>query len=298
MMKNAPQWDDAQALLAVLRAGSLLAAARVLGVTQPTVRRRIESLEAALGMPLFTRGTATLVPTETALGLRGHLEAMERAAEAFQRGASADASSLGGRVRVTTSEMLGVELLPSLLAPLHERLTTIEIELSLTDRIEDLVEHGADIALRTVRPEQASVIARRVGVIRVGLFAASELIDHHGMPPDLEALVAWPLVTPDRSVKDWAKLRLHGFPPNATGALRTDNHLAQLAAVRAGIGIGPCHCAIARRDGLISVLEGEFGFELELWLAMPESLRSVRRVTAAYRHVGDALEAALKNFQR
>ncbi|KRG84379.1 hypothetical protein ABB34_09330 [Stenotrophomonas daejeonensis] len=298
MTTHTPHWDDARALLAVLRAGSLLAAARTLGVTQPTVRRRIESLEAALGMPLFTRGNATLVPTETALGLRRHLEAMERAAAAFQRGASADATSPGGRVRVTTSEMLGVEFLPSLLASLHERLETIEVELSLTDRIEDLVEHGADIALRTMRPEQAPVIARRVGVIRVGLFAAPELIEHRGTPPDLEALTAWPLVTPDRSAKDWAKLHLHGFPADATGVLRTDNHLAQLAAVRAGIGIGPCHCTIARRDGLVSVLEEAFGFELELWLAMPESLRSVHRITAAYRHLGDALETALGSFQR
>ncbi|AOY02220.1 hypothetical protein BJP62_05660 [Jeongeupia sp. USM3] len=295
MTTNAPEWDDQRVLLAVLREGSLLGAARVLGVSQPTVRRRIEALEAALGVALFTRGTAAVVPTQTALGLLPHLEAMERAAAALQRGASADAGALAGKVRLTTSGLLGVEVLPTLLAPLRANHAGIGIELALSDRLEDLIEHEADIALRTVRPDHDSLVAQRAGITRVGLYGTPELIARHGLPTTLDALGDWPLITPDRSSKDWETLALHGYPvDHVRTAIRTDNHLAQLAAIRAGLGIGPCHHAIAQRDGLVRVLDERFGFDLAVWLAMPESLRNVRRVAVVFRHLVEATTRFLR----
>ena len=286
---SSPDWDDQRTLLAVLREGSLLGAARALALSQPTVRRRIEALEAVLGLALFNRSAAAVVPTQQALELRPHLEAMERAALAFQRGASADAAALAGRVRVTSSELLGVELLPLLLAPLRERQAALELELSLSDRLEDLIEHEADIALRSARPEHEALIAQRVGSSRIGLYAAPALIGRLGAPPALAALGEWPLIIPDRAAKDLAVLAAHGHPgTQGQAGLRADSHLAQLAAVKAGLGIGPCDAPIARRHGLVPVLQDSFGFERELWLAMPESLRKVRRVAVVFRHLAEA----------
>lgn len=291
---GALDWDQQRSLLAVLREGSLLAAARVLDVSQPTVRRRIEALEAELGMPLFTRAATAWVPTQTTLNLRPHLEAMERAAAAFQRGASADATAATGTVRLAASEMLGVEMLPDVLAGLGVRHASLEIELSLSGRLEDLVDHEADIALRTHRPGQDALVVRRLGTVRVGLYATQALLDRHGCPQTLDALADWPLVTPDRSAKDWLKLAEHGYPTDRVqGTVRTDNHLAQLAAIRAGLGIGACHREVARRSGLVPVLEAAFGFDLEVWLAMPESLRGIRRVVTVFGYLADAMESRL-----
>lgn len=291
---SAPQWDDQRILLSVLREGSLLGAARALGISQPTVRRRIEALEDSLGVALFTRDTAAVVPTQATRDLLPHLEAMERASMAFRRSAAADADALAGSVRIAASELWGVEVLPALLAPLRANHPLLDVELTLSDRLEDLMDHEADLALRTARPAQGSLVARRLGITRVGLYASRELLECHGTPKTLDSLGNWPAITPDRSSRDRATLARHGYPADRNrSALRTDNHLAQLAAVRAGLGIGPCHRAIAARDGLVPVLEQDFGFDLEMWLVMPESLRNVARMTVVFRHLAAAVEQFL-----
>lgn len=291
---SAPYWDDQRILLAVLRAGSLLGAARALGVSQPTIRRRIEALETALGVALFTRCAAAVVPTQTALDLAPHLEAMERAASAFQRRASADANALAGSVRLAASELLGVELLPTMLAALQATHPMLSIELALSDRIEDLIEHEADIAIRTVKPVHDSLIARRLGISRVGLYATAEFLRANGVPRNLDELRDWPLITPDRASDDWAVLLQCGYPAHhVKAAIRADNHLAQLAAIRSGLGIGPCHDTLAKRYQLIRLLEQNFNLDVEVWIAMPESTRNIARVAAAFRYLTNTMEAFL-----
>lgn len=289
-----PYWDDQRILLAVLRAGSLLGAARALDVSQPTIRRRIEALEVALGVALFTRCAAAVVPTQTALDLVPHLEAMERASSAFQRGVSADANALAGTVRLAASELLGVELLPTMLESLRTDHPMLSIELALSDRVEDLIEHEADIAIRTVKPTHDSLIARRLGVSKVGLYAKPEFLEANGEPRSLEQLRECPLITPDRASDDWATLLQLGYPSHsAKVVLRADNHLAQLAAVRSGLGIGPCHGMLAKRYQLTRVLEQDFNLDVDVWIAMPESSRNIARVTAVFRCLANAMSDLL-----
>lgn len=128
-----------------------------------------------------------------------------------------------------------------------------------------------------------------MGRSRIGLYAAPALLERLGSPDSLDALAAWPLIIPDRSAKDLAVLASQRHPAaQGQAGLRADSHLAQLAALKAGLGIGPCHGAIARRHGLLPVLQDGFGFERELWLAMPESLRKVKRVSVVFRHLAEA----------
>src|SRR5579864_1666778 len=123
--------------------------ARLLGLTQPTIGRQIEALEGALvGQALFTRSPSGLRPTEAALALRPHAEAMAAAAEALLRTASGAADEARGVVRVTTSQVMGAEVLPTILARFHEGHPEIAIELVLSDRQEDLLRRDADIAVR------------------------------------------------------------------------------------------------------------------------------------------------------
>src|ERR1700739_449490 len=109
MARREPSWDELRTFFEVLRDGSLSGAARQLGLSQPTVGRHIDALEAALGLTLFTRSPRGLTPTPGALALAAHVEAMAAAAAALGCTASGEAAADRGAVRVTASDIIGTE---------------------------------------------------------------------------------------------------------------------------------------------------------------------------------------------
>ncbi len=295
-MTGAPDWSHYRAFLAVLDAGSLSGAARSLGLAQPTVGRQIEQLEAALGGAiLFTRSPSGLSPTPAAQALAPHARAMAAAAEAALRAASGAAHEESGVVRLTASEVVGGAVLPAVLARFHEAHPAIAIELTLNNRQEDLLRREADIAVRMVRPTQGALVVRRLGVARAGFYAHRRYIARRGAPASMAELERHSLIGFDRQgppLEVVARLGLHLGPE--LFALRTDNDLAHLAALRAGFGIGVCQRAIARDEpDLVPVLPDAFSFELEAWLAMHEDLKASRRVRLLFDHLAGELTARL-----
>jgi len=284
-----PDWDLYRAFLAVLDTGSLSGAARALGLTQPTVGRQIEALEASLGAVLFTRSPGGLRATEAALALQPHAQAMASAAEALLRTASGEADQARGVVRVTASHIVGAEILPPILTRFHEAHPEVIIELDLSDRQEDLLRREADIAVRMARPTQGALTARRVGVAPVGLFAHRRYLERYGAPARLEPGLAG--IGFDRNVQMLAALRDVQLPLTREHfAFRSDSDLAQLAALRAGFGIGGCQYGIARRDpDLIPVLTDAFRFDLEVWVAMHEDLKSSLRMRLMFDALVDGM---------
>jgi len=287
-----PGWQLYRSFLAVMRLGSLSAAARRLQLTQPTVGRHVEALERSLALALFTRSRSGLMPTPAALDLLPHAEAMEAAAEALLRAASGEAQEERGTVRLTASEIMGAEVLPPILAQFAAAHPGIAVELVLSNRSEDLLRRDADIALRMVRPRQEALVARRLGTVGLGLYAHRRYLRRFGHPASVEALRQHPIIGYDRHLPSWQSV---GPSPVAITredfAFRSDSDLAQLAALRAGIGIGGCQHAIARRDpALVPVLPRVFAFRLEMWLAMHEDLRTTRRVRLVFDHLVPALE--------
>jgi DNA-binding transcriptional LysR family regulator len=287
-------WELLHTLLGVLREGSLSGAARVLGLTQPTVGRHIAALEAALGQVLFTRSPTGLLPTEAAQALRAHAEQMETAAAALQRAASARGTEPAGTVRVTASEVIGVEVLAPIFAALRERHPGLVLELALGSRVQDLLRREADIAVRMTPPEQGQLIARRIGNIELGFHARADYLDRHGRPATLADLRDHTLVgfdTVTSFIRAGAR-RLGGISREAF-ALRCDSDLAQLALVRAGAGIGVSQVALARREPVLErVLADQFAWPLETWVAMHEDLRQ----NGACRLVFDALVEGLTAY--
>jgi DNA-binding transcriptional LysR family regulator len=288
-------WERQRAFLAVLREGSLSGAARALGAAQPTVRRRVEDLERQMGVALFTRSPSGLTPTALARELSAHVEAMAAAAASFARAASAEAGATTGAVRITASEVVGVEVLPPMLAALQADYPGLVIELSLSNRSEDLLRREADIAIRMTRPMQEALVARRVGAIPLGFHGHSRLLDVWGRPDTLEAAKALPLIGYEtetigvRAVKALGlDLRREDF------AFRADSDLAQLAAIRAGVGVGICQVALAARDPMLERVLPGFSFDLETFVVTHEDLREVRRV----RLVFDALVEGLTAYAR
>jgi len=291
MSRSAPDWDDQRAFLAVLETGSLSGAARRLGVAQPTVRHRVEALERALGQALFTRSTNGLVPTELAQRLGAHARAMESASQAFVRAASAAPDRVAGSVRLSAAEMVGVEVLPPILAALRRRHPALAVELSLTNAAEDVLAQEVDIAVRMHRPSQAALVARCIGTVRIGFFAHRRYAERRGLPRSREELAGFDLIGPDRAGPDLRVLAaLDPLLGRDAFALRTDSHPAQLAAVRAGLGIGPVHLAIGQCEpDLVRVLPELVLHGFETWVVMHEDLRREARVRAVFEHLVERL---------
>jgi DNA-binding transcriptional LysR family regulator len=292
MTKRAPNWDELRTFVEVARDGSLSGAARRLGLTQPTVGRHIDALEAALGLTLFTRSPRGLTPTPAASMLEPHVEAMAAAAAALDRAASGEAAADRGTVRITASDVIGCEVLPPILAGFHAEHPGITIELVLTNRNEDLARRDADIAVRMVRPTQSGLVARRIGTSRIGLYAHRDYIARFGVPRSLADLTDnHCLIGFDRDNSSFRgagdvarRLKREDF------GFRCDNDLAQLAALRAGAGVGGCQENIARRmPELVAVLPNALQHALEVWLVMHENLKATRRVRLLFDHLARGL---------
>ncbi len=289
-----PGWELYRSFLSVLREGSLSAGARELGLTQPTLGRHIAALEEALGVALFTRSPHGLVATEAATELEPYAQAMAANAQALLRTASGSGKEVGGTVRITASDVIGAEVLPPILTELHEAHPALVIELVLSNRNEDLLRRDADVAVRMVRPTQTSLVARRVGEVPLGVHAHRAYLQRHGVPQSLDELAGHALIGFDRETSVTRSLRARGVPVHrGLFALRSDSDLAQLAAIRAGFGIGICQNGVARRDpNLTHILPSAVRIGLETFVVMHEDMRSSRRCRVVF----DALVAGLVSY--
>ena len=290
-MNQDPSWGTYRTFLAVVQEGSLSGAARHLGLTQPTVARHVDALEAATGADLFLRSQRGLIPTEMALGLLPYAETLAATAAALLRAASGDAGDVRGSVRVSASEVVGVEHLPPILAALRRRHPGLVVELVLSNALDDLLRRDADIAVRMVQPTQDALLAQRLPPIMLGLHAHRDYLRRRGTPASITELAGHDLIGFDRGTPAIRALvaRIPGLDRSAF-ALRADSDLAQLACIRAGFGIGMCQVVVARRDPrLVRLLAAEVAVELGLWIVMHEDLRTSARCRAVF----DALVAGL-----
>jgi DNA-binding transcriptional LysR family regulator len=289
-------WELYRSFLEVLKEGSLSGAARALDMAQPTIGRHIASLEKSLGLALFTRSQTGLMPTEAAQSLRGFAESMQSTAASLERAAASQGAGVRGTIRVTASDVIGVEVLPPIVAALRDQYPELTVELVLTNRVQDLLRREADIAVRMVRPRQESLVARRIGQIKLGLHAHRRYLARHGTPGSIADLATHSLIgfdQPTAFIRNAGKA-LAGWRREAFG-MRTDSDLAQLALIRSGAGIGVCQAAIARRDdALVRILPKQFSLPLETWITMHEDLRDSPRCRVTFdalveglqRHVG------------
>jgi len=284
MTKAEVGWDLYRSFLAVLDEGSLSGAARALGLTQPTLGRQIAALEQALGLALFTRSQSGLLPTEAALALRGHAEAIRNTAAALARMAGGLGAEVRGAVRISASEVIGIEVLPPILAALRQAHPQLELELVLSSRLQDLVHREADIAVRMVAPRQDVLMASRVGEVPLGLVAREDYLQRRGVPKRIADLGRHDIIGFDTETPFLRTARARFARWERTQfALRCDSDLAQLALIRAGAGIGICQLAVARRDPqLVHVLPKVFEFPLSTWVAMHSDLRDSPRCRVVF----------------
>ena len=288
-----PSWDFYRTFLAVLQHGSLSAAARELGLTQPTIGRHIDALEEAVGAELFTRSQQGLLPTDAALALKPYAETLASTAAALLRAASGSRDSVSGTVRISASEVIGVEVLPPILAGLQAAYPDLTIELSASDAVEDLLQREADIAVRMVAPAQDALLARYIGSIPLGFFAHRNYLERYGEPKGLAELRQHKLIGFDRQTA-YIRTMMKRYPmlDGVAFAFKSDHSIALHNALRAGIGIGIYQVPLAKRDGNLVRLLPEVELPLDTWVAMHENLKTSPRCRVTF----DALVAGLLNY--
>jgi len=276
MNLSEPTWDHYRSFLAVLHEGSLSRAARALGLTQPTLARHIEQLEASLGgVSLFARSPRGLTPTDAANALAPHAQAMASAAAALVRTASGSAETIAGTVRITASVVIGAEVLPGILRDLHVKHPQLSFELELSNETSDLLRRDADIAIRMTRPKQAALVAKRVGDVMLGLHAHRDYIKRHGAPKSLAECADHVMIGFDRDPAGLQFAKLMRLPVSREMfAYRTDNDSALLNAIRAGCGVGVCQIGLGKRAGLVRLLPDELAFPLETWTKISARMRA------------------------
>src|SRR5690554_1820071 len=292
-------WQLYRSLLAVLEEGSLSSAARRLGLTQPTLSRHIASLEESLGQPLFIRSRSGATPADAAIRLLPFLKEMEGLDGAIVRAASASASeAIEGRVRISTSEVVGTEFMPAILRDLGRRHPRLRFELSLSNRVQDLSRHEADIAVRMVKPREPSLIAKRLGEIRFGFFAHRAYLAGKCRPRRLSDLEAFDLIGYDRLTPEIRSL-LSRLSPELRGfafRYRASSDTAQLAMIRAGLGIGICQKKIGETErDLVHLLPRSFSPRLEVYLVMHEELRRLGRIRAVFDGIAEGMRPFLES---
>ena len=287
-------WNLLKSFHAVLETGSLSAAAKRLGASQPTIGRHIDELEAHFGATLFLRGRQGLQPTKSALLIADHVAGISIEADAIGLALAGQAASLEGTVRITASEIMATFVLPSILSDLLDQTPGLEIELVSSNQVENLTTREADIAVRMVRPEQPDLIARKVNELRIGMFATATYLEKHGTPERPEDLKEHLVVGYDKADMIRRGLSQHGLSVgNSFFRFRSDDQVACWMAVVQGLGIGfgPVHQA--QYHPQMQQVGREFPIDtLPVWLVTHEELKTSRRIRHVYDFLAERLVAA------
>lgn len=288
-------WALIPSFLAALDCGSLMAAARALSTSQPTVGRHIGELETQLGVVLFERTGRGLVSTAHAHRLAEAARTMSGAADQLARQASGAQADTRGTVRISASQPVTCVLLPPVLVQMRQAFPDIQVELVSSNAVSNLLQREADIALRMVRPDQSSLVAKRVGQVGIGTYAHRDYLRRRGTPRVPEDLLNHDLVGNDRStdiLRGFAAmgqtLRREDF------AIRTDDLNAYQAAVGAGLGVGFLARYVARQNpDLVPLLPMLAIPPLPVWLVVHREIRSNPRIRQVWDFLAGALPQAL-----
>ena len=277
---HALDWTFVQSFLAVAEQGSLSAAARHLGASQPTLGRHIKALETALEAELFRRTPRGLELTDTGRALIGPAGRMREAAGEISLTAAGQAERLEGTVRITASVFTAHHVMPQIIAQMRAAEPRISIDLVATDDAENLLFREADIAIRLFRPEQLDIITRHLGDIPLGVFAATSYLDRVGAPANLQEALQLDFVGYDRNERIIQGMRERGMEITRDFfQTRCDHQTVNWELVRAGCGIGFGQVSAAEDDPLLVRLMPELPIDpLPVWLAAHESMRQSPRI--------------------
>ena len=292
-------WNRARAFLVTAEEGSLSAAARALGLAQPTLGRQVEALEAELGVALFERTGRGLSLTPSGLDLLDHVRAMGEAASRFSLTASGKTETIEGFIAIATSEVYAAFLLPPILAELRQSYPGIHVELVVSNATADLKRREADIALRNFRPSENDLIAKKIRDDHGCFYAAPAYLDGLGvdaqtLDPTRAAFIGF-----DHSEVYRKGLAAMGLPlAEENFPLLSENHLVQWELVKQGLGIGIFPEAIGEAEPrVVRVLHNIPPFPVPLWLTAHREVKTSRKVRMVYDFLTVRLKTAWPEYR-
>jgi len=276
---KATDWNQIRAFHATAVAGSLSAAARALGLTQPTLSRQVLALEADLGVTLFERRGRKLVLTQTGMELLDHIRIMGDAADTLVLAASGRAQEIGGRVCVSATDTTAVYLLPEIVARIRSEAPQITIAIVASNEISDLHRGEADIAIRHVRPDRPGLVGRHIRDTEGGFFASEAWVALNGLPEGPADLANAALMGFD-DPRFCEVLREIGIPI-ATEDLRivSEASIVIWEMVKRGMGVAVAMREVAERTpGVVNLLPEMAPIPVPIWLVTHQELQSSPRI--------------------
>lgn len=288
-------WDLIRAFLSVIETGSLTAGAALFGASQPTLSRKIEEMELRIGTALFERAGRGLRLTAAGEALVEPARQVKLAAQALSLTALTHSQELAGTVRLTASEMTATYLLPEVVAKLRLSHPEIQVEILVSNQVENLLERHADIALRHARPTQSGLIARRVSELEIGAFAHADYLARAGGTIDHDRLDSYHWIGYDNSDALLRGFRAVGIQVERDFfCIRCDNHITgwHMALAGAGICFAPTVIA-ARWPQMQMAMPASLVPSIPLWLTAHRELRNSRRIKLVFDLLADGLLDAL-----
>lgn len=277
-------WNRARAFLVTAQEGSLSAAARALGLAQPTLGRQVDALEKELNVVLFQRVGRGLELTASGLELLDHVRAMGDAAGRLSLSAAGQSQSINGNVCISCSDIYAAKLLPSIMAELRRSHPGICIEIVAQNSVSDLRRREADIAIRHFRPTEPDLIAKKLSTAQARLYATPEYLEGIGNPTTPNGL----------RDADFIGLETGGALLNGLNALGlelraenfpivSENYNVMWGMVTQGLGIGILDATIGDAEPLVQrVLPAFEPIEFPVWLVAHREVKTSRRVRAVF----------------
>ena len=283
-------WNRVRAFLVTAEEGSLSAAARALGLTQPTLGRQVAALEESLGVTLFERVGRSLSLTQTGLELLHHVRAMGEAASRISLTASGQSQAIEGQVCITATDAMSTYILPPMLKQLREKAPGIEVEVVASNAVRDLRRREADIAIRHVRPEQPDLIAKLVRETSAHLYASTAYLDAHGRPRSTSELSDAAFIGIDRSDRMLSRLNALGLSLTKRNfKLVTESGVVAWELVKQDLGIFVMVKEIAElTPGIECVLPELEPIPIPVWLTTHRELHTSRRIRLVFDLLAEA----------
>lgn len=285
-------WNRARAFLVTAEEGSLAAAARALGMTQPTLGRQVAALEKELGVALFERVGKGLELTPNGMDLLEHVRAMGEAANNFSLAALGQSSAVEGNVCITAPEITAAYILPPIIQKLRSQHPGITIEVIASNSESDLKRREADIAIRGFRPTQPDLIAKKIYDVKAHLYAAKRYLQELGNPISPQKLSHANFIDFDSSGRFITMFNQLGFNLSPSNfPVMTESSIVQWELIKLGVGIGVMTEAIGDAEPLVERVLPEFEpLTGEIWLVAHRELRTNKRVRLVYDFLAEEAE--------
>ncbi len=284
-------WNQARAFLVTAEEGSLSAAARALGLTQPTLSRQVAALEETLGVTLFQRVSKSLILTEAGIELADHVRAMGDAASRVSLAASGKSQQVEGLVTVSTTDLMAAHVLPGILRDLREKAPGVEVKVLCTNSLSDLRRREADIAIRHVEPDHPDLYARKLRSAPARIFGARSLVEQFGRPLTREDAPDLDFIGFDNNEELVGYLRAFGLKvTEANIRLGSPSGVVAWEFVRQGLGLAIMADEIAARfPEIVPAFADIEPISFPIWLVTHRELHTSRRIRVVFDHLAKGL---------